>query len=118
MSHRQIHSSEVWPSANTRTQSRPRACAHSVDHRVVRTRTFPTSTGAPGATMTPTQLRAFVAVIRHGSVKDAGTDLGVSPAAISLHVAQLRKELGDQLVGRSPAQPIFQPLSCVENTTY
>jgi DNA-binding transcriptional LysR family regulator len=59
--------------------------------------------------MTPTQLRAFVAVIRHGSVKDAGTDLGVSPAAISLHVAQLRKELGDQLFVRTPAGLAFTP---------
>ena len=40
--------------------------------------------------MTPTQLRAFAAVARRGSVKEASVDLGVSDAAISLHMAQLR----------------------------
>lgn len=59
--------------------------------------------------MTPTQLRAFAAVVRRGSVKEASVDLGVSGAAISLHVAQLRKELGDQLFVRTPAGLAFTP---------
>ena len=46
--------------------------------------------------MTPTQLKAFSAVVRHGSVKDAAAELGVTEAAVSLHVGQLRKELDDQ----------------------
>ena len=59
--------------------------------------------------MTPTQLRAFAAGVRRGSVKEAGTDLGVSGAAISLQVAQLRKELGDQLSVRTSAGLAFTP---------
>jgi DNA-binding transcriptional LysR family regulator len=59
--------------------------------------------------VTPTQLRAFAAVARRGSVKEAGVDLGVSGAAVSLHVAQLRKELGDQLYIRTPAGLAFTP---------
>lgn len=59
--------------------------------------------------MTPAQLRAFVAVARRGSVKAAGADLGVSDAAVSLHVAQLRKELGDQLFVRTPSGLAFTP---------
>jgi DNA-binding transcriptional LysR family regulator len=59
--------------------------------------------------VTPTQLRAFVAVVRRGSVKDAATDLGVSAAAISLNVAQLRRELGDELFVRTSAGLAFTP---------
>lgn len=59
--------------------------------------------------MTPTQLRAFTAVARLGSVKQAGADLGVTDAAISLHVAHLRKELGDQLFIRTPSGLAFTP---------
>ena len=59
--------------------------------------------------MTPTQLRAFAAVARHGSVKGAGAELGVTDAAISLHVAQLRKELGDQLFVPTAAGLAFTP---------
>jgi DNA-binding transcriptional LysR family regulator len=59
--------------------------------------------------VTPTQLRAFAAVVRRGSVSQAGADLGVSAAAISLHVAQLRKELGDQLFVRTSAGLAFTP---------
>jgi len=59
--------------------------------------------------VTPTQLRAFAAVARRGSVKEAGVDLGVSGAAVSLHVAQLRKELGDQLYVRTSAGLAFTP---------
>ncbi|NBH04302.1 LysR family transcriptional regulator [Amycolatopsis sp. SID8362] len=59
--------------------------------------------------MTPTQLRAFVAVVRLGSVKSAAADLHVSEAAVSLHVAQLRKELGDKLYQPTGAGLAFTP---------
>lgn len=59
--------------------------------------------------MTRTQLRAFVAVVRLGSVRAAAEELGVSEAAVSLHVAQLRKELGDKLFVRSSSGLAFTP---------
>lgn len=59
--------------------------------------------------MTPTQLRAFAAVVRLGSVKKAALDLAVSEAAVSLHVGQLRKELGDKLFVRTAAGIAFTP---------
>lgn len=59
--------------------------------------------------MTPTQLRAFAAVVRLGSVKKAAVDLDVSESAVSLHVAQLRKELGDRLFLRTSAGIAFTP---------
>lgn len=59
--------------------------------------------------MTPTQLRAFVAVVRHGSVKAAAEELGVTEAAVSLHVAQLRKELGNKLFVRATSGLAFTP---------
>jgi DNA-binding transcriptional LysR family regulator len=59
--------------------------------------------------MTPTQLRAFAAVVRLGSVKAAAQELGVTEAAVSLHVSQLRKELGDRLFRRSAAGLAFTP---------
>lgn len=59
--------------------------------------------------VTPTQLRAFAAVVKRGSVKEAGVDLGVSGAAVSLHIAALRKELGDQLFVRTSAGLAFTP---------
>jgi DNA-binding transcriptional LysR family regulator len=59
--------------------------------------------------VTPTQLRAFAAVARRGSVKEASVELGVSDAAISLHMAQLRKELGDQLFVRTASGLAFTP---------
>ncbi|HEY3607182.1 MAG TPA: LysR family transcriptional regulator, partial [Pseudonocardiaceae bacterium] len=59
--------------------------------------------------MTPTQLRAFTAVVRLGSVKGAAADLHVSEAAVSLHVGQLRKELGDKLFLRTGAGLAFTP---------
>ena len=59
--------------------------------------------------MTPSQLRAFVAVVRHGSVKDAAAELGVTEAAVSLHVGQLRKELSDQLFTRTAHGLAFTP---------
>lgn len=59
--------------------------------------------------MTPTQLRAFAAVVRLGSVKAAAAEIGVSEAAVSLHVGQLRKELGDQLFNRTSSGLAFTP---------
>ena len=59
--------------------------------------------------MTPTQLRAFAAVVRLGSVKRAAAELAVSEAAVSLHVGQLRKELGDKLFSRTAAGLAFTP---------
>ncbi|QXE37052.1 LysR family transcriptional regulator [Streptomyces sp. GMY02] len=59
--------------------------------------------------MTPTQLRAFAAVVRLGSVKAAAADLSVSEAAVSMHIAHLRKELGDRLFTRTGAGIAFTP---------
>jgi LysR family transcriptional regulator, low CO2-responsive transcriptional regulator len=59
--------------------------------------------------MTPTQLRAFAAVVRLGSVKAAAAELDVTEAAVSLHVGQLRKELGDQLFTRTSSGLAFTP---------
>lgn len=59
--------------------------------------------------MTPTQLRAFASVVRLGSVKAAAQELHVSEAAISMHVAQLRKELGDLLFTRTAVGLAFTP---------
>jgi DNA-binding transcriptional LysR family regulator len=53
--------------------------------------------------VTPAQLRAFSAVVRLGSVHDAAEELGVSDAGVSMHVAQLRKELDDPLFSRTQA---------------
>ena len=59
--------------------------------------------------MTPTQLRAFAAVVRLGSVKQAAADLEVTEAAVSLHVGQLRRELGDKLFVRTNSGLAFTP---------
>ncbi len=59
--------------------------------------------------MTPTQLRAFAAIVRFGSVRKAAADLGVSEAAVSAHVGQLRKELGDKLFTPTAAGLAFTP---------
>jgi DNA-binding transcriptional LysR family regulator len=59
--------------------------------------------------MTPTQLRAFATVVRLGSVKAAAADIGVTEAAVSLHVGQLRRELGDQLFNRTASGLAFTP---------
>jgi DNA-binding transcriptional LysR family regulator len=59
--------------------------------------------------MTPTQLRAYSAVVRLGSVKQAAHELEVSESAVSLHIGQLRKELGDQLFSRTAAGLAFTP---------
>jgi DNA-binding transcriptional LysR family regulator len=59
--------------------------------------------------VTPAQLRAFSAVVRLGSVRAAAAELGVSDAGVSMHVAQLRKELDDPLFVRSAAGLAFTP---------
>ena len=59
--------------------------------------------------MTPTQLRAFAAIARHGSAREAAEELGVSDAAISSHTAALRRELGDPLYERSAGGLAFTP---------
>ena len=59
--------------------------------------------------VTPTQLKAFTAIVRHGSAKAAAAELGVSEAAISSHTAALRKELGDPLYQRSSSGLSFTP---------
>jgi LysR family transcriptional regulator, low CO2-responsive transcriptional regulator len=59
--------------------------------------------------MTPAQLRAFVAVAREGSVRAAARSLEVTDAAVSAHVAALRRELGDQLFTRTASGLAFTP---------
>lgn len=59
--------------------------------------------------MTPTQLRAFVAIVQNGASKDAAQELGVSEAAVSGHVASLRRELDDVLFERSGSGLRFTP---------
>jgi DNA-binding transcriptional LysR family regulator len=59
--------------------------------------------------VTPTQLRAFAAVVRLGSVKKAAVDLEVTEAAVSLHIGQLRRELGDRLFLRTASGIAFTP---------
>jgi len=59
--------------------------------------------------MTPTQLRAYSAVVRLGSVKQAAAQLEVSESAVSLHIGQLRREFGDPLFTRTAAGLAFTP---------
>jgi DNA-binding transcriptional LysR family regulator len=59
--------------------------------------------------VTPAQLRAYSAVVRLGSVHAAAAELGVSDAGVSMHVAQLRKELDDPLFSRTGAGLAFTP---------
>lgn len=59
--------------------------------------------------MTPTQLKAFATVVRLGSVKAAADELGVSEAAVSMHVAHLRRELEDDLFTRTSSGLAFTP---------
>ncbi len=59
--------------------------------------------------MTPAQLRAFAAIARHGTSKAAAAELEVSEAAISGHVAALRKELGDDLFTRGGNGIVLTP---------
>ncbi len=59
--------------------------------------------------MTPAQLRAFSAVVRLGSVKAAAAELGVSEAAVSLHIGKLRREFDDELFTRTGSGLAFTP---------
>lgn len=59
--------------------------------------------------MTPAQLRAFSATVRLGSVKAAAADLAVTEAAISMHIAHLRRELEDRLFTRTAGGLVFTP---------
>jgi DNA-binding transcriptional LysR family regulator len=59
--------------------------------------------------VTPTQLRAYASVVRLGSVKAAAAELHVSEAAVSMHVAQLRKEFDDGLFRRTSSGLAFTP---------
>jgi DNA-binding transcriptional LysR family regulator len=59
--------------------------------------------------MTPAQLRAFSTVVRLGSVHAAAAELGVSDAGVSMHIAQLRKELDDVLFSRTATGLAFTP---------
>src|SRR3954470_16925426 len=51
--------------------------------------------------MTLAQLQSFVLVARHGSVKAAAAELRVTEPAVSVAVAALRRELGDDLFVRN-----------------
>jgi LysR family transcriptional regulator, low CO2-responsive transcriptional regulator len=51
--------------------------------------------------VTPTQLRAFAAVARRGSVRAAAVELDVTEAAVSFHIAALRREFDDRLFTRT-----------------
>lgn len=53
--------------------------------------------------MTPTQLRAYATIVRLGTSKAAAAELGISEAAVSGHVAALRRELDDVLFERTAA---------------
>lgn len=61
------------------------------------------------SSVTPSQLKAFAAIVRHGSARRAADELGVSEAAISSHTAALRKELNDPLYRRSANGLAFTP---------
>src|SRR4051812_11998420 len=58
------------------------------------------STRPKQSLMTLAQLQSFVLVARHGSVKAAAAELEVTEPAVSVAVAALRKELGDELFVR------------------
>ncbi|NKR77186.1 LysR family transcriptional regulator [Rhodococcus hoagii] len=59
--------------------------------------------------MTPAQLRAYSAVVRLGSVRAAARELGMTDSGVSMHIAQLRKELDDPLYCRRPSGLAFTP---------
>lgn len=70
---------------------------------------LPTSAVHYHGVVTPTQLKAFAAIVRHGSAKQAAEELGVSEAAISSHTAALRRQLNDPLYRRSSNGLAFTP---------
>ncbi|HET7351891.1 MAG TPA: LysR family transcriptional regulator [Marmoricola sp.] len=59
--------------------------------------------------MTPTQLRAFACVVRHGSVKAAAEELGITESAVSMNLRQLRSEFDDPLFTRTASGLAFTP---------
>ena len=59
--------------------------------------------------MTLSQLRAFVAVARSGSVRRAATDLVVSQPAVSAAVSALQQDLGVPLVAREGRGVVLTP---------
>ena len=59
--------------------------------------------------MTIAQLRAYAAVVRYGSVRAAAAALELTESAISMHMAQLRRELEDQLFTRTGSGLAFTP---------
>lgn len=59
--------------------------------------------------MTPTQLRTYVEVVRHGQARSAAAALGVTEAAVSNHIGALRKELEDDLFHRNSSGLSFTP---------
>ena len=59
--------------------------------------------------VTIAQLRAFAAVVRYGSVRAAAAALGLTEPAVSMHMAQLRKELDDQLFRKTGSGLAFTP---------
>jgi LysR family transcriptional regulator, low CO2-responsive transcriptional regulator len=69
----------------------------------------PSTRDIGGERVTIAQLRAFAAIVRHGSVKAAAAALHLSESAVSMHVAQLRKDLGDQLFTRTGSGLAFTP---------
>ena len=48
-------------------------------------------------------------MVRLGSVHAAAEELGMSDAGVSMHLAQLRKELDDPLFSRTAAGLVFTP---------
>ncbi len=52
-------------------------------------------------------LRTLIAIAEQGSFLAASRALGLSPAAISLHIKTLEEELGDQLFDRSVRPPVL-----------
>ena len=48
----------------------------------------------------PAQLRAFMTVVEHGSLRAAADALGVSPAAVSSSLASLRRAVGVPLFAK------------------
>jgi LysR family transcriptional regulator, low CO2-responsive transcriptional regulator len=48
----------------------------------------------------PAQLRAFIAVVEHGSIRAAADALGISPAAVSSSLASLRQTVGVPLFAK------------------
>jgi DNA-binding transcriptional LysR family regulator len=59
--------------------------------------------------VTLAQLQSFVLVARHGSVKAAAAELEVTEPAVSVAVAALRRELGDELFVRDGRGIVLTP---------